>query len=94
MFVKVDSCLTGTNEAASYKLLVISIFPNPASETIHVSLPNTHYPLRITITDISGRVILQTTQTEISVSHLAKGLYFVRMELSGGESVVRKIVVQ
>ena len=73
----------------------IFIYPNPANETIHVSLPATRYSIRnISISDISGKEILNTTHTEISISSLAGGLYFVRVELENGESAVRKVVVQ
>ncbi|MDZ4844459.1 MAG: PKD domain-containing protein [Chitinophagales bacterium] len=71
----------------------VAVFPNPADEIIHVSCLTSNIS-RLILTDISGRLILQTTQTEISITHLASGLYFVRIELTNGSSIVRKIVMR
>jgi len=108
----------------------IAIYPNPATETIYIAIPATHYPVLITVTDISGKLAQQfatanprpsesvpcrtsfggqTTndkleqsgnpatagrQTVFSTQHLAKGLYFVRVELENGKTLVRKVVIQ
>jgi hypothetical protein len=59
-----------------------SIFPNPASESF--TLNYTKYPLpeNIQICDATGRLIksvpVSATNTEINISDLAKGLYFIR----------------
>ncbi len=74
---------------------LINVYPNPADETLYISLLSTRYAIQnIFITDISGKKILQTTQTELSVAHLASGLYFVRVELRNGQSAVWKVIIQ
>ena len=92
VFVRVDSCFMSVYSPQSI-VNRVWVYPNPANETVFVSIPGTHYPVRIAITDINGKEILQTTQTQISVSDLAKGLYFVRVELESGESVVKKVII-
>jgi hypothetical protein len=59
----------------------ISIFPNPANETL--TLPPTIQNSIVTITNITGNTVLQTTlnQTnQINISHLASGLYFIHAQ--------------
>jgi len=83
----------------------IRIYPNPVRHVLHVAIPGTHYS--ILILDISGKTVIQQFATAnpssggqtaqhatLNTHHLAKGLYFVKVELSSGQTVVKKIVIQ
>jgi hypothetical protein len=57
----------------------LNIFPNPANETL--TLPPTIQNSIVTITNITGNTVLQTTlnQTnQINISHFPSGLYFMQ----------------
>jgi uncharacterized delta-60 repeat protein len=82
---------TKENTAANFK---ISVYPNPATQTIKLSniTPNTS----ITITNITGSIILQTTlnpNQEINISQLANGLYFIQAQ-SKNETQTIKFIKQ
>jgi len=61
----------------------LSIYPNPASELLHVSLSN-NQNFGYQIIDIQGRIILanmiSSREKQINVSHLNKGIYIISIE--------------
>ena len=83
----------------------VHLFPNPASTQINIE---TNSPIsEIIITDISGKTILRQTVnnsnesdrvtlshpvTNVDISRLAPGLYFIKI-ISEKQSLVRKIMV-
>lgn len=76
----------------------ITLYPNPASDGITISIEgNQHFPIAAELRDANGKIIHQETwmQNEqyISVRNLAKGVYFLNLELQEG-SVVKKMVVK
>jgi len=84
------SITTGTNELNNS--LSISLFPNPATTTITIQLPNTS---TIQILNIQGQVIKTVTtsekETTIDVSGLASGVYIIKVLNEEGMGV-RKFV--
>ena len=78
----------------------LSIFPNPASEVVHIKtdVQNTTGYL-ITINDVlgrlvySGRIQANTTEAYINVTAFAKGLYYVRMTGDDGYRTVQKLLI-
>jgi len=92
VFVEVRDCSVGIEDILQNE---INIFPNPANETLTVSSGNLQFSIHhVIITDINGKRIMNFTQSSVNISLLPAGLYFLRVELTSGESVVRKIVVQ
>ncbi len=72
----------------------VKMYPNPTTGQLRI----TNYELRIEkveIYDISGKMLQQIANPsqEINISHLAKGIYLVKVKTAGGE-VVKKIVKQ
>jgi len=73
-----------TNETGIDNLFAgnqLRIYPNPVSESFRIS--GLTEPTGITISDISGKVVLQgmvTFDEPISVQHLPNGMYIVRLE--------------
>ncbi len=74
----------------------IKLAPNPASNFLHISVPNAHtYSYRICSVD--GHTIvpnsdITSTGSTVNISHLAKGMYVV--EIISGNSGVRKKFVK
>ena len=89
----------GLNELASSSNL--TIFPNPANETVNVSFEqNTNDLIQIELIDATGRVIAQESSLEIGtnnvsfeVTNLSSGFYTVRLTNSNG-SENQKLMIQ
>ena len=66
----------------------LEIYPNPVSENLLINIPEISEDFILTVTDISGRTILQekhqkgTPVINLNVDNIQKGLYFVRIKLS------------
>lgn len=74
----------------------IDLFPNPANNSITVSLPDNNYKIKIISAD--GRMVYQCntkeSTTEINISNLPVGLYFVMANnTNNGYQMVRKLTV-
>lgn len=55
----------------------IEVYPNPASDAVFINAP---LPVNLTLTDITGKVLLQASQAKrISVAQLAAGVYLLRI---------------
>jgi len=74
----------------------ITLYPNPANESVNLKIPQLQEATTINITDASGRILskIQTSniETEINTSNLANGFYFVIFKL-GNETVTKKLQV-
>lgn len=75
----------------------VSIYPNPASDMVKVSLEGVDGKVNVQIVDINGRTVKEQNGNaqgmNIEVSSLSRGTYYVRMT---GENVnvVRKLVLK
>jgi uncharacterized repeat protein (TIGR01451 family) len=81
----------------------LKIYPNPASQTINIEMENGQYSIKkIMMFDITGRAVSTNNTPQppsrgdssalIDVSGLSNGLYFLHVEMSNGQRVVRKVV--
>ena len=80
----------------------LSIYPNPARNSVRISISptvNNCVPAvdnQLTLTDICGRIVEQCTVngdiTELDVSHLPNGVYFVKLDTST-HTTVKKLVI-
>jgi hypothetical protein len=65
----------------------IQVYPNPANTAFIISSP---YHGQLSIVNLTGKIVLQNKLNEglsqIDVSHLSQGAYFVRIETMNGES--------
>jgi hypothetical protein len=66
---------------------IVNIYPNPATDVINLEGEFS----KATLIDITGKIILETKDNRISVSHLSSGIYFLRIE-SGLQTSVSKVV--
>ena len=73
------------------------VFPNPATDKVNVKLYDAILPSSVEIVDISGRTVftksVDAAVTQLDISQLQSGIYFVRIPFSGNKSV-RKLIVQ
>ena len=91
-----DNLVTNHNSSvgvATYNENVFSVYPNPATDVIHIqsSLVLDRYDLKVM--DVSGRVFSNISYREmpaaIDLSGLSKGIYFIQIN-----TCTKKIVVQ
>ncbi len=68
-----------------------SIYPNPTNGRINIE--TNKQIKKITILNISGKIILETTNTEIDLSKQKTGTYFLKIETEN-DIFTEKIVVE
>jgi hypothetical protein len=75
-------------------VLVISIYPNPFSE--QTSVRSNSLIKKYLLYDVSGRIVenreTHSTQLNLSLGHLQKGIYLIRLKLENGNVLERKVV--
>lgn len=89
----VASCLAGTEDHA---LKTTIVYPNPASNILHIKQHGTPVIDKAVLYDISGREVREfTTISEegISVSNLEKGIYILKIG-TGKETQNKKIIIE
>lgn len=76
-----------------------SIYPNPASEILNISIAKELdlTNAKISLVDISGRIILNqsinSTETTINIKHLPSGVYVLKLRLEDEISTFKKITI-
>ena len=93
-FFSSNSPLVGLNELTADNIAEqISMFPNPASNQINVSIKNIDFETAvINFYDVLGKEVLSKKMTQnnesISVKELAEGIYFGKINLTANGKVV------
>jgi len=87
-----------TNEALTARTIGATIYPNPVAGTLIITLNTSGIKGSITITDITGMVLIQSplkAQTkdrlEIDVTELKSGTYFLRIQTKDGYKILKFI---
>ena len=74
---------------------IFRTYPNPASETITISYPESY---RVTLYDLEGRVVMQRQQligsTELSVQNLRSGTYVVEVVDTTHRKVHHRVIIE
>ena len=80
----------GTNEFSESKF---SIYPNPTSSILSISNPNNVEIKSISVVDINGRIVKNQSDSlsQINVSDLNAGVYFVTIEAAEGKTTKKFI---
>ncbi|MDF1573964.1 MAG: phospholipase D-like domain-containing protein [Bacteroidales bacterium] len=74
----------------------MELYPNPASDWIHIKIGEGLSVVSISLMDPGGRVILRqlgNTQNAIDVSHLSHGIYLLQVTFSDGRQEVWKVSI-
>jgi PKD repeat protein len=75
----------------------LEVYPNPTTSTVNVKLDwQGNGPLKLTVTDITGKTVLQQNildngalQHTLNLQNLAGGTYLLRLQADGGEKVIK-----
>ncbi|NOQ76070.1 MAG: T9SS type A sorting domain-containing protein [Crocinitomix sp.] len=97
--VDTSDCINVIDEGVSIGengMMEISIYPNPTDGTIFVSVDAMDQNYQLTVIDAEGRIILNRTVSNaieaIDLSNASNGIYFVRINTSGGTMTKRVTV--
>ena len=69
----------------------ISIFPNPASETININVKNDINYIKSEVYNLIGQLILETNNKSVSIESLSKSSYFLKIFTEKG-IVIKKFI--
>ena len=72
---------------------MISVYPNPAHDFIRVETQLIASVQRVEIYNVTGQMMLSTTDTEINVSTLPEGVYFIAV-IAENQKFVKRIVIK
>ena len=82
-----------TLSVASNNLEKVSIYPNPAKNTLQINAGNASIN-SVTITSLEGKQVLKTANTnQVDVSNLAAGIYLVKVSGEHFETV-KKVIIE
>ncbi|MDD2385903.1 MAG: T9SS type A sorting domain-containing protein, partial [Bacteroidales bacterium] len=91
---RMESDITIANSIDSEFANAVSVYPNPASETINIVTDNAK---TITITNLVGQIVKEISVTNeietIDISNLNAGIYFAKLS-KANETAVLKIVIE
>ena len=72
---------SGSNAANGADVGVVSIYPNPAKDVLHVAAAAGS---EVSLLDMSGKLIasqiVESAEVDFDISHLAQGVYMVRVQ--------------
>lgn len=85
------SCQTASlNDVTFEKTVLVS--PNPVIDLLTISLKNQSSFLRVSIVSSIGQQVLSSRVNKIDLSHLTKGVYFLKIEDNHGKTAIKKII--
>ena len=82
----------GVNAVEDYEKTAISLSPNPTSDFVHIHTKKKIQ--KITVTDISGKIVLETNTNDFSILHLPDGIYFVKGLLANHLEFNKKLIIK
>ncbi|WP_310558292.1 T9SS type A sorting domain-containing protein [Flavobacterium sp.] len=77
----------------NFNMDYFTLHPNPVSDFLHLTLPNSNQEKEIVITDINGKIITQKKQNTniISVENLSRGTYIIQIK-TDAQSYINKFL--
>ena len=92
---KIEGNILSTTD---FNISTVSIYPNPASNTLNVKSSNNSFINNISIYDLKGSIALTKnisglTETNISINSLQSGIYMVKVTSTKGISIIKKLIV-
>ena len=81
LFDAENTCSLGINDVENFNSKVL-LYPNPANDILHLELLDNSETSELSIISVTGSLVYKnqfTTKTEVEVSQLQKGVYFVKV---------------
>lgn len=74
--------------------LSFTVYPNPANEKLNIKTERSYQSIKVSVCSLHGeRVLTVTNKTEINVSTLSSGLYYLKVNLDN-QTGVKKIFIE
>ena len=88
-----DVLISGTLSSDDFSLSSISLYPNPTTSVLNISNNNNLDIKNISVVDVNGRTVKNQagSLTQINVSDLNAGVYFVTIEAAEGKTTKKFI---
>ena len=96
-FTHEQLCIQGLSIKHS-DMILYSVYPNPANETIVIDIPSNQWSSEIEIYDMMGKLVYNSTissgqnVTQIDISTLPQGIYNVQLNSTGGRAMTKRFV--
>ena len=74
------------------KKLALSLVPNPATSTLTITGVNATEVANVQIMDLTGKTIINTRNTTLTISDLNAGMYLVNVTTTNGVSTISKLI--
>lgn len=76
----------------------VSVYPNPASDSLNIKSTNNSTIKSINIYDLKGSTVLtvddlKVSNSKISINSLQSGIYMVKVTSNNGVSIIKKLIV-
>lgn len=72
--------------------LSANIFPNPASQSVTINLPEEFSEFQLKLLNLEGQVLVETNKSKLDISLLHEGLYFIQLSSKGYQFQSRLII--
>lgn len=78
----------------------LTLFPNPVSQTLNLHWQYTSSVMNIAVVNVLGKQVLTPVEVKgqdrykLSVSHLPKGIYFIRLRDAEGRQIAKRFIKQ
>jgi hypothetical protein len=69
----------------------ISIYPNPSLDIVFIKTTADY--ISIKVTDISGRLCFESTESKLSLGHLMSGVYTIEISLPNNDTYSQKLII-
>jgi hypothetical protein len=96
MFGKKINVPTDIDQPLKQAKIEFGLYPNPAKDNLYIDINNDLYEeIKYTIIDIHGRIYINQlyNNSEIDISSLPSGIYFIRINKGSGQSGTKKFVI-
>ena len=84
------------NQMVAFTPSSATVYPNPASDLLNVSIEQEVGAVELSVIDLYGRVVLQqntqATNVELDLAKLANGMYFLRLENENFKQIEKFVI--
>jgi hypothetical protein len=78
-------------------MTVIKVYPNPATDVINIASADKTM-LQLSLINSGGTTVLQkatnSEKEQLQISHLGKGIYFIKITFADGSEKVQKVMIK
>ena len=86
------SCTNPVNTTSLIDTVVLRLFPNPVKDELWIEIQSSEQLTQVKLFEPGGKLLLSSNAAQLNLSALESGLYYIRIQLEGGNQLVRKIV--